>query len=390
MKILHVADLHYGGGEDQLKWVDRAFEYAVNKAIEEECDLAVLAGDSFHSSLPLHHPAVLAFVSSVALLAEVMPVIVLQGTFSHDAPGSLDVLRELRSEYEIYVADSPSHLAVVDYGDDGLGLTDNLVDSALLDVFMLPSLNRADRDVMDEGPAKYVERLCREWGDIERGSPSILITHGTVVGSVTESGYAMVSPDHEFTVETLASAKTDVVMLGHIHKHQHFHHGKTHIAYPGSIARLVYGQHDPTGFLIWDIDEKGATPTFHEAPSRSLLEIGFDGPPDIADLKKYALEVDGDVFVRIRYEIDEEHATSVDKALIRDIFSHAGGIKIVATVGSIQEVRVEGISKQESMAEKFKAWAKMSDSEQYVDTGLDRIEMLETMDAVEIVEALTQ
>lgn len=379
-RILHLADLHYG--PRHLAWIERAMTHAVATAIAEQCDLAVIAGDSFDSAIAAHEPAFTAYVRQVMAMAERMPVVVLQGTHSHDRPGSLDVLKAIPSPHPIIVADVPGPVYIADMA-----------------VCCLPSLNKADPAIMAEGANAWTMRTLAAFGSDNAkhrasGIPTVLVTHGTVTGCTTESGYAMVSPDHEFSIEALAAADCDAVCLGHIHRHQTWPNvrtpsgGLTTIAYPGSLARLVHGHHDPVGFLIWEVEPGRASFTFHQSPARQLLEITFDGPPDMDDLRALAATVQPDDAVRVRYTIDEEHVASVDKALIRDLFAGAETIKIEPRVLPIQRVRAAGIGQARTLADKLRHWCDTTGSAAAFPRLCERLDALQTRDPGVIVASL--
>lgn len=377
VRVLHLADLHFG--PRHLAWIDRAMAHAVDTGIGMGCNLAIIAGDSFDSALNVHEPAFTAYVRQVVRLAKHMPVLVLQGTHSHDRPGSLDVLDAIPSEHPIIVGDY-------------IGACE----MAGAMVHILPSLNKADPAIMAMGANAWTAKHLGDIGLVSAaarvsGIPTILVTHGTVVGCSTESGYAMISPDHEFSSEVLASADCDAVMLGHIHAHQSWPNvrtpsgGSTTIAYPGSLARLVHGHHDPVGFLIWDIDPGRACFTFYESPAQKFIERTFTGPPDMDQLRALAEQAGPDDAVRIRWEIDEEHAAGVDKAMIRALFAGANSVKLEPRVLPVQRVRAAGIGKAMTLADKLRYWAETTGSTSALERLTDRLEMLLSMDPDGIV-----
>ena len=377
VRVLHLADIHYG--PRHLAWIDRAMAHAVDTGIGVGCNLAIIAGDSFDCALNAHEPAFSAYVRQVVRLAKHMPVLVLQGTHSHDRPGSLDVLKALPTTHPIIVADTMDTYPL-----------------AGARVCALPSLNKADPDIMAMGANAWTAAALAVIGEASAesrvsGIPTILVTHGTVVGCSTESGYAMISPDHEFSPEVLARADCDAVMLGHIHAHQSWPNvrppsgGSTTIAYPGSLARLVHGHHDPVGFLIWDIDPGRACFTFYESPAQRFIERTFTGPPDMDQLRALAEQAGPDDAVRIRWEIDEEHAAGVDKAMIRALFAGANSIKLEPRVLPVQRVRAAGIGKAMTLADKLRYWAETTGSTSALERLTDRLEMLLSMDPDGIV-----
>ncbi len=112
IRVAQASDLHYC--EKHLQWVDAAMTCFVTGAIDAGADVAVLSGDSFDHQTHVHEPALHAFLRQIARLADHMPVLVLQGTFSHDRPGSLDVLKTIRGKFHVHVADK---IQQVDFRD---------------------------------------------------------------------------------------------------------------------------------------------------------------------------------------------------------------------------------------------------------------------------------
>lgn len=382
MKVLHIADVHYC--PKHFKWADLAMTNAVDTGMAQGCDLAIIAGDSFDHGLSTHEPAFTAYVRQVVRLAGAMPVLVLQGTHSHDRPGSLDVLKAIPTPNQIIVAD----------------WTDSISVKGVL-VSTLPSLNKAEAGIMAEGAKHWTAKELAKIGGVAAGAradgiPTILVTHGTVTGCTTESGYAMVSPDHEFSVENLASADCDAVMLGHIHRHQSWKNVRTPsgalttIAYPGSLARLVHGHMEPVGFLIWELTaEQPGTFTFHESPSRQLLEIDFPGLPDMDEIRHIAAQAGPDDAVRVRWTVDEEHAAAVDKQTIRDLFAGVDSLKLEPRVLPVQRVRAAGIGRAVTLADKLQHWAATTGSMEVLPRLLDRLEMVQAEDPEKIVGRIT-
>lgn len=386
MKICHVGDLHVC--QKHQLWTIRALANAIDTAIAQQCDLAVIAGDSFDAAIHAHEPAFVEFVEEIVRLADAMPIVLIYGTQSHDRPGSLDVLRTIPTQHMIDVVAHPTQL-----------------DIAGCRVSALPGLNKADPGIMAQGANAWAREVMASFasGNVRAradGMPSIFVTHGTVTGCTTESGYAMVSPDHEFDLEALASADADAVMLGHIHRHQAWHGVRTpsgattEIAYSGSLARLVHGHLDPVGFLIWDLEPgKPASFAFHASPSRQLVEISFAGPPDIDELRAMAATVGPEDAVRIRWEIDEEHAAGVDRALIRELFAGAETLKLEPRVLPIQRVRAAGIGRAMTLADKLEYWCDTTGSQEALTRLRERLGMIQLDDpehiAAQIVGAST-
>lgn len=367
MRVAQFSDLHYC--EKHLRWVDAAFTHAVSHAIiERRADIAVISGDSFDSAIALHHPAVDALVRQVCRLADCMPVLILQGTFSHDRPGSLDVFKHIHRHCKVYVADQPGLVALAKDGHWNAVTADMpLLDHDRAMFTVLPSINRADFKVAgQDGGTDDVGRLIAQWGPANlaaraKGIPTVMVSHGTVNGCRTESHQAMVSPDHEFSTGTLFAAETSAVMLGHIHAHQSWEQDGRRIAYPGSITKLVYGHDEPTGYLLWQVDADKASFEFVPCPARELLQLDFDGPPDMGRIAEGLKRAAG-AYVRICYSVDEEHRHSVDNAHLRALFEGAGAaeVKIEAHINPVVRTRATGIHAMPDVADKLRRWCELS------------------------------
>ncbi len=376
MKILHLSDLHFCS--KHLKWVNCAMSAAVQIAADEKIDAWIISGDSFDATMPVHEPTVDRYAQHLRLLADISPGLVLYGTASHDHPGSLDFVRTIGGRYPIELVSSPGQY-VLEYLEDDVSiyrpqawtnvekLPVHISSNTRLLVSAMPSLNKALPEVMSKGPREWVQEYMTSWaqGNAQARNqriPTLLVTHGTVTGCETESKHAMVSPDHEFSIATLASCGASATMLGHIHKHQHWSSGGSTgrgpqvIAYAGSLTRLVYGQHDPAGCLLWDVEANGASFEFRELPSRRLLEITFDGAPDLAKLAQATADVDKDTAVRVRWDVDEEHAHTVDRAGIASVLARAGEVKLEGTINPVVSVRAKGIGGEMTMRERLAAY----------------------------------
>ncbi len=366
IKIAHFSDLHYC--EKHMQWVDDAFRFAVTNAIAAGAEFGIMSGDSFDAAVPLHHPAVDLLLTRVRTLADHMPVLILQGTFSHDRPGAVAVFRHLASKFPIHVAESIEQVAYIDGAWVPVTAEEPLHPGAKLLVSCLPSINRANVQAVapEAQTADLVGQVCAGWhgnNALARSMrvPTVMVSHGTVNGCRTESKQAMVSPDHEFGTAALFSAGASAVMLGHIHAHQGWEQDGCRIAYAGSITKLIYGHDQPTGFLVWDVGSDQAGYKLIETPARQLVDITFDGPPDLAELGRRLTSCRG-AYVRLRYTIDEEHRASVDAGALRDILTAAGiaEFKIEPHVNPVQRSRADGIHIAATLQDKLLRWCELT------------------------------
>lgn len=381
MLVAHFADLHFG--HKHTAWIADAFGAGITKAAALGCEAAVLAGDTFDDFIHLHHPAVAQVIRLVCQLADTMPVLILQGTYSHDRPGCLEVFRHLEAKHPIHVATATGMVALTLAGQ--WEPTAELLPNHRALFYTLPSLNPAEvraNDGTASVAAKVVE-ACEGWAPISRaaqsaGVPTILVSHGTVNGCVTESRNAMVSPDHEFTTGTLFASGASAIMLGHIHKEQEWTNAAgQRIGYSGSICTLVYGHDGTTGLKVWNVRPGEADTTIYPIPARKLIELDFDGRPDMAVIASRLGDMPG-AYVRVRYQVDEEHRTTVDRKALEEMLTAAGAaeVKVEGRINPVIRSRAAGIVDTPSVADKLKRWCSLTNTP--AEPLLQRLAMLQS------------
>lgn len=403
MRIAHFSDLHYSAGN--LDESQRCFGAGIEHAIQSHADLAIVSGDSTDHALAAHEPALVALARDVRRLANHCPVFLLQGTFSHEPPGTLAVLELVGGAHAVRMADrigqvglrrgqfvTPVNGLFWDVDNDG---------HADIVITAVPTVNKA-HVVPQEGHVgnEYAERLAavlREFGVVNErlyraGIATIAVGHGTVDGCTTEHGVPMDGFDHEFSLDRLFSTSADGFALGHIHKHQHWFHQSgarlQRAAYPGSIGRFHHGEEGEKGFLLWSIEPGKAEFEFHVTPAQRTVDIFFVGPPDLDEIARRAPECIG-ARVRVRYDIDEEHRQLVDRDAIRSLLSVASDVQIEGKVLAVQRRRAEGVSTEPSLEKRLRIWGEATNTA--VDPLLPRLgEMHQSPESIaeKIVERL--
>jgi exonuclease SbcD len=396
MLIMHASDLHYS--PSNLVEADRCFGFAVEDAIKRNVAVALITGDSTDHRLEAHSPALLALAKRIKQLADHCPVFMLQGTFSHEPAGMLHILGLIGAKYPIIISDRVEMIGLCN-GKWSVyqGNVDEQYD---LVITSIPTLNKADLaplvgiDQVSEAMGHHLAALLGSYGAGNkslrtRGVPTVLASHGTIDGSMSESGVPMAGLDHEFSVGAIFSAGATASMLGHIHKHQVWKRECSGydqlIAYSGSIGRFHYGQTGNQHYLLWDVDASNATIDAVATPSKCMIEIDFDGVPNLDELQQVAAECGG-AFVKVRYSVDQEHAGTVDANAIKQILSAAAELKIERTVLTVQRQRCAGISMLTSIEAKFGQWVSLTSTPP---DGLnERLSNLQTMDAADIVASI--
>lgn len=366
----HFSDIHYAAAT--LAEVDRCFSFAVDAAIARGVAFAVISGDATDHALDLHAPAVAALARQLRRLADHCPVLMLQGTFSHEPPGTLNLFRLLGGRYPVHVADRLQQVALLADGrwlaSDGWCF-DALPDGTRALFSCVPVVNKAvvaaAVGAADAARAvgEQLTLLLQGFAGINdvarrQGIPTIGVSHGTVVGCLTEHEVPMAGFDHEFTTGSLFSAGATAFLLGHIHKHQAWIGNGRVIAYAGSLGRLHHGEQGDKGFLLWDIGADAARYELVVTPARRTIDITFEGMPDLATLRQCVQQHDvAGAFVRVRWTVPAEDCDAIDRAAIERLFVGAAQVKLVGRAIAVQRSRADGISHLASVAEKVCAWA---------------------------------
>lgn len=370
IRIAQFSDLHYS--TRTLTEADRCFSYAVDRAIAMHVDAAVISGDATDHALDVHVPAVERLARNVRRLAEHCPVLILQGTYSHEPPGTLSIFRLLGGRYGIHVADRIEQVALT---HDHRWLPspgwhfDSLPCATRALFSCVPTVNKgtvaASVGALAAAQAigEQLETLLRGFAPLNRAAgdrdiATIGVSHGTVYGCLTEHGVPMAGFDHEFTTGSLFGAGAQAFMLGHIHRHQAWERDAQVIAYPGSIGRFHYGEEREKGWLLWEIDTSKARFTLDATPARRTIDITFEGKPDLVAIERVVAEqgVAG-AFVRVRWNVPDEDRHDVDRYAIERLLDAAVEVKLEGRIIPVIRTRAAGISRASTVAEKVRVWA---------------------------------
>lgn len=374
IRVAHFSDLHYS--HKNLIEADRCFSAAIDEAIVAGAQAAVLSGDATDHALDLHAPAALCLLSQVRRLADHCPVLMLQGTFSHEPPGTLSVFRLLGARHPIHVADRIEQVALTHDLQwlPSQGWRFDTLPRDLLALFScVPTVNKAvvaaTVGAVDTASAvgEHLAALLAGFSPGHRvararGAPTIGVSHGTVFGCISEHGVPMAGFDHEFSTGVLFAAEARAFMLGHIHMHQAWTRtddaGGQCIAYAGSIGRFHYGELGDKGFLLWEVTADESRFMLKTTPARRTIDVVFEGQPGIAALRAALADQDvAGAFVRVRWVVAEEDRHEVDRAAIQKELAGAAEVKLEGRIIPVVRTRAEGISRMAGLADKVRVWA---------------------------------
>lgn len=267
MRLVHLADLHIGyrqyqrltaaGINQREADIAGTFRRAIDRTIELNPDLVLIAGDVFHSVRP-SNPAILHAFTQFSRLVESLPnskVVMVAG--NHDTPRTAETgcILRLFSPLGIFVVEGDAQR--IEFPDDGLSIL-------------------AVPDMPFGVPALVPDPSARR---------NILLLHGEVEGVLPDYMQRAERSAVEITRDELAPARWDYVALGHYHVHREV---APNAYYAGSIdytsadpwgeirEERGAGLYDPVrggkGVIEWDLET--STHTFHPlAVSRPLVDL---------------------------------------------------------------------------------------------------------------------
>jgi DNA repair protein SbcD/Mre11 len=391
LRVLHTGDLHFtdnnknGLLDDIVKCTDHLIAVAHNV----NPDIIVIAGDVCDEAVVFGSSASLAAATFIQACAGIAPVLIIRGTSSHDAPGSVNLLGELAGSFPIYTTDWPGQVGLLHDGRFST-IVDGTRPRALISC--LPTVTKANVVAASPGTihdssmdtASLIREMFQGWNIVNHskrgaGVPTIFVGHLTVTGSQTSTGQIMTGRDLELTTGDLKLAGCDAYLLGHIHKQQSW----DTIYYCGSITRLNHGETEAKGFYIHDIHDGMVESRFYETPARVMLTKRSEGLPTVdtvADVKKGEL-------VRVVYEVAEEDLHKVDEEAIRAaaLARGAADVKIEKVIVPKIRVRAEGISRATTLEEKLMRWAETTSAEITRET-IEKLSLLETNEVEDILK----
>ena len=230
IKIAHVSDIHVR----KLKYHKEyraVFEQLYEKLREEKPDIIVNTGDTFHTKLDLSPEAIKMMSDLFVGLADIAPYHMILG--NHDMnlknSGRLDAISPIVEYLDHPNIHFHKYSSVVEVADG--------IDLHVLSI--------VDPD---------------NWQtDLPEDRVNIALYHGSVVGSVTDSGWMMTHGD--ISLDELE--KYDYALLGDIHKTDQKVDNDGRAKYPGSLVQQNHGESNDKGYLIWDIQDKNMWDTRH-------------------------------------------------------------------------------------------------------------------------------
>ncbi|HET6567757.1 MAG TPA: exonuclease SbcCD subunit D [Rhodothermales bacterium] len=342
MKLLHTADIHLGsntygrldaatGMNTRLLDFKRSFDFMVQRALEEDVDLFLFAGDAYRTADPTPTQQQVFAECLKPIADRGIPIVMIVG--NHDHPVSfgkasaIDIFRYI--DGDVHVFRKPD-VAVIETKSGPLQLI--ALPWPIRSMLLSKEEHRKKtpteiRAFIEEKYTRFVEEAVES---LDHSLPVVLAAHLTVRGAEMSGSERTSLIAHEPTwgVGQLALPAIDYVALGHIHRYQNRNGDQLPpVIYSSSIERISFKEWDDRkGFVLVNIASDGAgkatTYDYVDTPARRFIPIQVDArnTPDPTEkiLQAIARLDITDAIVRVRYHIDENQAVQLDVHRIRE------------------------------------------------------------------------
>ncbi|MGI8912898.1 MAG: metallophosphoesterase family protein [Chloroflexota bacterium] len=276
IRILHFADLHLGvenygrldpstGLNTRVQDFLSALDAVVDRAIGEEVDAVLFAGDAYKTKDP-NVTYQREFARRLArLIGAGIPTVLLTG--NHDIPNAMGRATSL----DIYDALALDQVKVITKPESFVLSTK----SGPLQIVGLPWLHRnrfLEGEDVREKSAEEIEHdlastveewLAKQAAALDPSIPAVALIHASVQGARFGSERnLLLGRDLVLTPSSLDRPEFAYVALGHIHRYQRLSTQRP-IFYAGSLERIDFGEEsEEKGFLLVEVEPGEARPTF--------------------------------------------------------------------------------------------------------------------------------
>lgn len=350
VRILHFADAHidianYGRHDPDTALPVRVMDFLasldqiVDRAIEEQVDLVLFAGDAYKDRNP--QPTFQReWGRRMMRLSEAgIPTLLLTG--NHDVSptaGRAHTLQEFRTLAvpHIHVADRIELL-----GPEELGV--------VLQVITVPWVSRSALMTREDTAGRKVEEIMgilegrvaeaiqQLIAEAEPDIPLVLSAHAGVQGARYGSERTvMLGHDLVLGGAIVGDKRLDYVALGHIHKHQSLSDRRQPpIVYPGSIERIDFGEaREQKGFVLAEVSRGHTDWQFVPLKTRPFIDIEVETDSadsfmqDVMSQLPDPARLDGAI-CRVQLSYPRDWEPLVDEKAIADHFKGALSVQLL-------------------------------------------------------------
>ena len=382
MKIAHISDLHCC--KEHQGEALKSLEFLLNEIKKNPVDIVAIAGDTWDASmLNTEASGFNDFVTSIQILADAAPVVMIYGTPSHDTDGSLEVFRKIKAKNTITILEAAKPYFL----ENGKIVETSTAPEAL--IFGIPEPRKkyllanatAGKDETEDAIRNAVQKVCFLLASIRReysNIPCVMLYHGDIAGSSLQNDRTIErGTGIAISIDELSSIGADYYALGHIHKPQQV--GNLPAYYAGSIYPKDFGETHKAGFNFVKIEP---------GKKADVQRVDFPHPQNMkieggADFTVDAMGAEGDfsgkkIWLEITCSKEERVLLDEDK-ILSEIKKHGAveGSRVTINEIPTETVRAAEITEACGVSDKFKVWASNTGLE-LKDSVLQKIAELDT------------
>lgn len=292
IKFIHTADIHFGmenygrvdaktGIHSRLLDFEKVLNFCVDKAIEQNVDFFLFAGDGYKTPNPTPTHQRLFTSCLLRLYQANIPIVMVVG--NHDNPLSFGKAHALEIFGQIplegfYVISNPELINIKTKNGivQIIGIPWPTKNSVALNN---PSTNGFElTQQLSTGIKKIILDLATK---LDPSMSAVLVGHLTIATGIFSGSEkkAVYGTDPLFNAQDLAIDPIDYVALGHLHRFQNLSQNHIPVVYSGSLERIDFGERkEDKGFCIVSIDKslsgiKKTSYEFIKTPVRPFLQI---------------------------------------------------------------------------------------------------------------------
>ncbi len=363
MKILHLSDIHMGGGfahgridpdtghNTRLQDFVNSLARAIDRALSEPVDLVLFGGDAFPDATPAPYIQQAFAEQFHRLVVAQIPTVLLVGNHDRHAQGqggaSLSIYRSLGVPGVIVGDTITTHQISTRSGEIQI-LTLPWIDRSTL-LTREGTENMSVPEVNQLLLSKLQPAIEGEVRQLNPALPTIVLAH-LMADNATLGAEKLLAVGRGFTIPLsfLTRPCFDYVALGHVHRHQNLN--KTNdpaVVYPGSIERVDFSEEkEEKGYvLVTIIPSEGSSSRNFETswefcplPVRTFRTIKIDvsnrEQPQPAIIEAIDRVDIADAVVRLIYQINSNQVELIQLATIHEALSAAHHYTIQAELVS--------------------------------------------------------
>ncbi len=339
IRFIHTADIHFGmenygridpktGIHSRLLDFEKALNFCIDYAIEQEVDFFLFAGDAYKTAHPSPTHQRLLMSCFLRLYKAGIPVVIIVG--NHDNPLSfgkahaLEIFGQIPLDGFHVIAKPTSLLLQTKRGPVQIvGIPWPTRNTIALSSDHMHTTAQQITEYISSGVSTIIASLASK---LDYSIPAVLAGHLTVSSGIFSGSEkrAVYGTDPIFLPSQLGIAPFDYVALGHLHRYQNVN--GTHlppIIYSGSIERVDFGERkEEKGFVDVTIHAKEETTyEFVKTPTRPFIQIEvhlFDTQDQteqiLRELSKH--ELDGAI-IKLLYHLPAHVKDCVDLSAIQ-------------------------------------------------------------------------